>query len=196
MAKKLKDINKDGKVNFKDTWLGEKLTTKGKIKGPNLKESMAGARRTSDATPKATPKSTPKAKEFVTKYTPPKKGLITTTVIPDPKVVKKLTTDLKKVLSETKPAPKEDIRASKKAGSKTAAPEMYRASKERIDQFNLKGSGGSNAAQMARYTKAEWEKMSPRERMKKGLPVRPMDMWADENKFKKAPAPKRNPKRG
>lgn len=192
MAKKLKDINKDGKVNFKDTWLGEKLTTKGKIKGPNLKESMAGARRTSDTTPKATPK----AKEFVTKYTPPKKGLITTTVIPDPTVVKKLTTDLKKVLSETKPAPKEDIRASKKGGSKTAAPEMYRPSKERIDQFNLKGSGGSNAAQMARYTIEEWRKMSRQERMKKGLPVRPMDMWTDENKFKKSDAPKRNTKRG
>jgi hypothetical protein len=46
MAKKvLKDINKDGKVNFKDTWLGERLSTKGKLKGPNLAESLKGARR-------------------------------------------------------------------------------------------------------------------------------------------------------
>tara|TARA_R110000868_G_scaffold355149_1_gene616448 strand:- start:410 stop:856 length:447 start_codon:yes stop_codon:yes gene_type:complete len=148
---------------------------------------MAGARRTSDATPKATPK----AKEFVSKYTPPKKGLIKTEILPDPKVVKKIVKDLKSAL-ETNP----NLRGDKKAGSKTAAPEMYRPSKERIDQFNLKGSGGSNAAQMARYTKAEWEKMSRQERMKKGLPVRPMDMWADENKFKKEPAPKRNSKRG
>ena len=49
MAKKvLKDINKDGKVNFKDTWLGERLSTKGKLKGPNLAESLKGARRGSD----------------------------------------------------------------------------------------------------------------------------------------------------
>jgi hypothetical protein len=45
MAKKLKDVNKDGKVNFKDTWLGERLSTKGKLKGPNLAESLKGARR-------------------------------------------------------------------------------------------------------------------------------------------------------
>lgn len=48
MAKKLKDVNKDGKVNFKDTWLGERLSTKGKLKGPNLAESLKGARRVSD----------------------------------------------------------------------------------------------------------------------------------------------------
>lgn len=48
MAKKLKDVNKDGKVNFKDTWLGERLSTKGKLKGPNLAESLKGARRGSD----------------------------------------------------------------------------------------------------------------------------------------------------
>jgi hypothetical protein len=48
MAKKLKDVNKDGKVNFKDTWLGERLSTKGKLKGPNLAESLKGARRSSD----------------------------------------------------------------------------------------------------------------------------------------------------
>ena len=184
MAKKLKDINGDGKVNFKDTWLGEKLTTKGKIKGPNLKESMAGARRED-------PKATPKAKEFVSKYTPPKKGLIKTEILPDPKVVKKIVTDVKSAL-ETNP----NLRGDKKAGSKTAAPEMYRPSKERIDNFNLNGSGGGNAAQMARYTKEQWEKMSRRERMLKGLPVRPIDMGTDPNNFKRGPAPKRNPKRG
>lgn len=60
MAKKLKDVNKDGKVNFKDTWLGERLSTKGKLKGPNLAESLKGARRGSD-TPATESKPTSKA---------------------------------------------------------------------------------------------------------------------------------------
>ncbi len=60
MAKKLKDVNKDGKVNFKDTWLGERLSTKGKLKGPNLAESLKGARRVSD-TPATESKPAPKA---------------------------------------------------------------------------------------------------------------------------------------
>lgn len=59
MAKKLKDVNKDGKVNFKDTWLGERLSTKGKLKGPNLAESLKGARRVSD-TPATESKPAPK----------------------------------------------------------------------------------------------------------------------------------------
>tara|TARA_R110000822_G_C15218014_1_gene483973 strand:- start:11 stop:592 length:582 start_codon:yes stop_codon:yes gene_type:complete len=189
--KKLRDINKDGKVNFKDTWLGEKLTTKGKIKGPNLKESMAGARR--GEAPKA------KEKEFVSKYKPDAPGLIKRKVIsPDPVVVEKIVKDLKDVIEKNpiKKVSKENLRETKKSNSSTAAPEMYRPSEARLKQFNLKGSGGSNAAQMARYTKAEWEKMSPRERMQKGLPVRPIDMATDQNKFKKAAAPKRDPKRG
>ena len=91
--KKLRDINKDGKVNFKDTWLGEKLTTKGKIKGPNLKESMAGARR--GEAPKA------KEKEFVSKYKPDAPGLIKKKVIsPDPVVVEKIVKDLKDVIEK------------------------------------------------------------------------------------------------
>ena len=47
--KPLKDINKDGKVNFGDTWLGDALGFDGKLgvqKGrPGLKESLKGARR-------------------------------------------------------------------------------------------------------------------------------------------------------
>jgi hypothetical protein len=43
---RIKDINNDGKRNFKDTYIGEKLTGS-KTKGPNMKESMAGARRES-----------------------------------------------------------------------------------------------------------------------------------------------------
>jgi len=47
--KPLKDINKDGKVNFGDTWLGDALGFDGKVgiqKGrPGLKASLKGARR-------------------------------------------------------------------------------------------------------------------------------------------------------
>lgn len=54
--KPLKDINKDGKVNFGDTWLGDALGFDGKVgiqKGrPGLKESLKGARRRSGETPK------------------------------------------------------------------------------------------------------------------------------------------------
>lgn len=55
----LKDINKDGKVNFGDTWLGDALGFDGKVgiqKGrPGLKESLKGARRGNDK-PKKEPK--------------------------------------------------------------------------------------------------------------------------------------------
>jgi hypothetical protein len=74
MAKKLKDVNNDGKVNFKDTWLGEKLLGGGKTKGPNLKESMAGARRESSAAPMQSPapKAKPAAKAPAKATTPTK----------------------------------------------------------------------------------------------------------------------------
>lgn len=48
MARKpLRDINKDEEINFKDTWLGDRLSTKvgQRVKGPGLLASIAGARR-------------------------------------------------------------------------------------------------------------------------------------------------------
>jgi hypothetical protein len=43
----LRDINKDEEINFKDTWLGDRLSTKAgqRVKGPGLLASIAGARR-------------------------------------------------------------------------------------------------------------------------------------------------------
>jgi len=62
--KKLRDINKDGKVNFGDTWLGDALGFDGKVgiqKGrPGLKESLKGARRGSASKSEDKPKDTPK----------------------------------------------------------------------------------------------------------------------------------------
>ena len=79
--KPLKDINKDGKVNFGDTWLGDALGFDGKVgiqKGrPGLKASLKGARRgeeksddTSTSTkPPTRPRARP-AKEEPLKYGP------------------------------------------------------------------------------------------------------------------------------
>jgi len=62
--KPLKDINKDGKVNFGDTWLGDALGFDGKMgiqKGrPGLKESLKGARRGKTETGKKEDKPQPR----------------------------------------------------------------------------------------------------------------------------------------
>lgn len=49
-SKKLKDINKDGKKNFGDTFLGDLIGADGKagVQGPGMKSSLKGARRVSD----------------------------------------------------------------------------------------------------------------------------------------------------
>lgn len=73
--KKLRDINKDGKVNFADTWLGDALGFDGKVgiqKGrPGLRESLKGARRGS--APKKEEKSKDKPKRPTSRSTPSKK---------------------------------------------------------------------------------------------------------------------------
>tara|TARA_R110001632_G_scaffold24530_3_gene68314 strand:+ start:2142 stop:2714 length:573 start_codon:yes stop_codon:yes gene_type:complete len=70
-SRKLKDVNKDGKRNFGDTWLGDLIGADGKAgikKGrPGLKASIGGARREdgkADETAKAA-KSTVKKKKKV-----------------------------------------------------------------------------------------------------------------------------------
>src|SRR6056300_1157371 len=49
-SRKLKDVNKDGKKNFGDTWLGDLLGADGKagVQGPGMKKSLKGARREDD----------------------------------------------------------------------------------------------------------------------------------------------------
>lgn len=49
----LKDINRDSKRNFGDTWLGDLIGADGKagVQGPGMRESMRGARRGSEQTP-------------------------------------------------------------------------------------------------------------------------------------------------
>tara|TARA_B100001939_G_scaffold90207_1_gene77287 strand:+ start:555 stop:1292 length:738 start_codon:yes stop_codon:yes gene_type:complete len=60
-SRRLKDVNKDGKRNFGDTWLGDLIGADGKVgigEGrPGLKESLKGARREKPITKK--PKKKP-----------------------------------------------------------------------------------------------------------------------------------------
>lgn len=63
--KPLRDINKDGKKNFADTWLGDALGLDGKVgvQGPGLKKSLKGARRGEEPKKKTEEKkSTPSRK--------------------------------------------------------------------------------------------------------------------------------------
>jgi len=89
MAKKvLKDINKDGKRNFKDTWLGDFLGADGKLgveKGnPRLGASMKGARR--EVPGEASSKSAkPKARPAATETKPAPKESVGRTSMPVPK---------------------------------------------------------------------------------------------------------------
>jgi hypothetical protein len=62
----LADTNKDGNVNFGDTWLGDLLGFDGEagVQGDNLRDSFGGSRRTggsddNDSTPTSTPKPAP-----------------------------------------------------------------------------------------------------------------------------------------
>jgi len=59
--KPLKDINKDGKKNFKDTWLGDAIGADGKagVQGPGMKASLKGERRGAE---KSEAKTRPKAR--------------------------------------------------------------------------------------------------------------------------------------
>ena len=187
MAKKLKDINKDGKVTFADTWLGEKLSGK-KMKGPNLKESMAGARRTSDATPKATAKAKKAEVSSLAPSTSPK---------PKPRPEAKPTIKVTKIpktaqqkASETVDGRRSMYNANKKADNPTnrgsTATPGYNAGRSRSEV---------KTDQMAKFTRAEWKAMSIQEKMSNGLPADSSFIPGGAT-FKKAPAPKRDPKRG
>lgn len=74
-SRKLRDINKDGKVDFGDTWLGDALGFDGKVgiqKGrPGLKESLKGARRGVSSKKEDKPKDKPK--RSTSRSTPSKK---------------------------------------------------------------------------------------------------------------------------
>jgi hypothetical protein len=153
MAKKLKDVNKDGKVNFKDTWLGERLSTKGKLKGPNLAESLKGARREVPGEEK--------------KPTTPTKS---TTKTETRGATKESTGRTSVPVSKAKPEPKESTgRTSMKVPK--AKPEP----RESTGRTSMKVRTGT--------TYEQWKNMTRTERRDAGLPVSPIGGEIAFNRF-------------
>lgn len=160
--KKLKDINKDGKVNFGDTWLGDALGFDGKLgveKGrPGLNESLKGARRGKDEVKKDKPKSQPKSrpkkeqKEETKRRSStggPARYNSTSTKVTDAGMDEKA----KRTRNQPKP--------------QTKAPTQPQAPKE---------------SSSPRISYREWEKLSVAERVKRGLPKSKFE-WQNQGKF-------------
>jgi len=173
MAKKLKDVNNDGKVNFKDTWLGEKLLGGGKTKGPNLKESMAGARRESSAAPMKSP---------VPKDKPATKASTTPATSPKPKPDSALSGASRSTAGKVKDPKTTPVRLGGTPATgpvakkpKSSVPMPARNMSPTPD----KGPGVTNSprtrARMGSVTKEEYDAMSPAQRKAKGLPL----TWTD-----------------
>lgn len=205
MAKKLKDVNGDGKRNFKDTWLGEKLLGGGKTKGPNLKESMAGARRESSAAPMQSPKPKAKpaakttSKPAATKATPkPKTKPMTSSPSPktNPRNMPPKVDSTAPTMISPKPTPlvtgvvggnrKASMSGNAGAGASAKATVAAKKPKSSVPMpaRNMsptpdKGPGVTNSpltrARMGSVTKEEYGAMPPAQRKAKGLPL----TWAD-----------------
>jgi hypothetical protein len=149
MAKKvLKDINKDGKRNFKDTFLGDLLGVDGKLgveKGnPRLGASMKGARREVPGEEKKP--TTPTKSTTKTETRGATKESIGRTSMPVPKA---------------KPEPKESTgRTSMKVPK--AKPEP----RESTGRTSMKVRTGT--------TYEQWKNMTRTERRDAGLPVSPI----------------------
>lgn len=174
---KIKDINGDGKRDFRDTWLGEKLLGGGKTKGPNLKESMAGARRESSAAPmkSAAPKAKPSTKATTPKTSP-------------------------KPMAKPKPVTKDGMAGYRKGDVTTSTlPKVETKPSNPMPSRNMsptpdKGPGVTNSprtrARMGNVTKAEYDAMTPAQRKAKGLPLTWTDrIFSPSSNFK----PSKNP---
>lgn len=164
--KKLKDINKDGKRNFGDTWLGDLIGADGEpgVQGPGVKDSIKGARRGEE---KPKPKTKPKAKS---KAKPSSSAPKAST---RPKVRKK-TEITSRELSST--------RGGRGDGSaevrKRRGDEVIKKASRAIDRAESnKGKKGK------KYTYEDWRKMSRAERSAAGLPVSEIGGQLEFNRF-------------
>jgi hypothetical protein len=205
MVKKLKDVNGDGKRNFKDTWLGEKLLGGSKTKGPNLKESMAGARRESSAAPMQSPKPKAKpaakttSKPAATKATPkPKTKPVASSPSQksNPRNMPPKVDSTAPTMISPKPTPivtgvvggnrKASMSGNAGAGASAKATVAAKKPKSSVPMpaRNMsptpdKGPGVTNSpltrARMGSVTKEEYGAMPPAQRKAKGLPL----TWAD-----------------
>ena len=169
MAKKLKDVNKDGKINFKDTWLGERLSTKGKLKGPNLAESLKGARRESGDTTSTKSTTKPKPRPAAKTETKAKESVGRTSMaVP---TTKKKSGDMggKTGVGTSASA---DVKIKKVAAGVGKRPERP------VSPTRYKEPEAITRAQTARLgniTEAQWDKMTKEQRRAKGLP----ESWVD-----------------
>ena len=91
----------------------------------------------------------------------------------------------------------EKMRATKKANSGSAAPNsgMYRPSEAKLEEYKRNGSVRGVKSQMAQYTKEQWRKMTPMERLKQGLPTTTYANFMTPHSFK-TPGPTSREKRG
>ena len=162
-SKKLKDINKDGKVNFGDTWLGDALGFDGKVgiqKGrPGLKESLKGARRGSASKSEDKPKDTPK--RSTSRSTPSKKKVD----------IEKLAGDALDRLDGGKPSTRPKARPDRSPARGVPAP-----SKVEVTPLD------SPSKPATKITYEEWKKLSKTERKKRGLPMTTVQ-WQNQGKF-------------
>ena len=114
-SRRLKDINKDGKRNFGDTFLGDLLGADGKVgigKGrPGLVESLKGARREKPITkkPKKKPPVGKKPKARPKKKAEPnvRVGITTSTTVVDKSLPSNRPSKDKKLTDKTKKDPKD-----------------------------------------------------------------------------------------
>jgi hypothetical protein len=175
MAKKLKDVNKDGKVNFKDTWLGERLSTKGKLKGPNLEESLKGARREVPGEEKKSTTST-KPSASIKPESSQKKNKVTATAKASGSVVPTGTASAKATVKvPSKPKSKsttgEPLRTALKSvgpvGGRVSGSPDSRLSNERTDRKITKDT----ARPSFDVNYEQWLKMTPAKRKELGLPA-------------------------
>ena len=169
---RIKDINGDGKRDFKDTWLGEKLLGGGKTKGPNLKESMAGARRESSAAPMkaAANKAKPTAKAAA------------------PKPITSKVSDRRSGAVEPKSAISGASRstAGKADKAKTTPVRLggTPATGSKIIPSSVTDKRMSDA--MSKVTESQWKDMTPAERKIRNLPVTGVDgVFNKRSNFKK-----------
>ena len=89
----------------------------------------------------------------------------------------------------------EKMRATKTANSSSAAPKMYRPSEAKLNMYKRNGIVNGDRSQMAQYTKEQWRKMTPMERLKQGLPTTTYANFMTPHSFK-TPGPTSREKRG
>jgi len=179
--KPLKDINKDGKTGFGDTWLGDALGFDGKVgiqKGrPGLKDSLKGARRGSDEKKKESGSKRPKSRPAKSKTKPSER------------------LDTK---GETTRESKGGPARYRGKGSKTTDAGMDEKAK-RTQSSRTPPTPKSDADKKAPsgVSYAEWKKMTRAERKAKGLPEttlgwqnqRMMGYGGNKSKPKSKPTP-------